>query len=270
MHKKAELIQTNRENWDQRVAGHLEAKEYGLEQFRKGCCTLKEPELQALGKDLSGKTLLHLMCHFGMDSISWSRRGAKVTAVDFSEEAIKAARKLTEEQQQDVEFIVSDVFKLPEKLDQQFDIVFTSYGILCWLYDLNEWANIIAGYLKPGGSFMVIDDHPAANLIEVDSGRLELGEGYFNNGPVKWESQFSYLGDTPLKQSTSTYQWAHSMEEIVNSLIGAGLNIRELKEYPYTYFKRYQNMKLDEEGWYILPNEEKLVPLMFSLLAEKE
>ena len=130
-----------------------------MESFKKGKSSLNFIELDGLG-DVSGKTLLHLQCHFGMDSLSWSRLGAKVTGIDLSNTAIEKARELNTELGLDAEFICSNVYDLKEMLDKKYDIVFTSYGTIGWLPDLGKWGDIISHFLNPGGIFYIADVHP--------------------------------------------------------------------------------------------------------------
>ena len=169
---------------------------------------------------LHGKSLLHLQCHFGMDTLSWGRLGAKVTGVDFSEEAIKLARKLSKETGIKAQFICSDIYKLPEVLKKKFDIVYTSGGVLCWLPDLNKWAKIIAHFLKPGGFFYIMEGHPFTYVFDNSETAkvLKVTQSYFHKPePTKWEPEGDYANPTSVTSSAS-YEWAHGMGDIINSL----------------------------------------------------
>ena len=152
-------LQVNRRNWNERTPVHAASDFYDVEGFKAGRITLRDLERREVG-EVSGKTLLHLQCHFGLDTMSWARLGAKPTGVDFSDAAIDLARSLNDELGLGVRFIHSNIYDLPGVLDEQFDIVFTSYGVLCWLPDLDDWARVASNHLKPGGVFYIAEFHP--------------------------------------------------------------------------------------------------------------
>ena len=262
-----QYTKANRINWDERVAIHMASECYALDSFKAGRCSLKSVELEELG-DVSGKTLLHLQCHFGMDTLSWARRGAIVTGVDFSSQAIKQARALAAELNIKAQFICSDIYDLPQNLKGEFDIVFTSYGVLCWLGDLTQWANVIAHFLKAGGIFYIVDGHPIGNLFddETDS-HLSIRYSYFNTGPECYESEYTYTDGNARLKNTVSYEWMHSLGEIVNALIEAGLEIHFLHEFPFAFFKLLPWMSKGSDGWWRLPNEDNRIPFLFSLKA---
>ena len=154
-----ERLEINRANWNERTPVHAASAFYDVEGFRAGQATLREIELREVGA-VSGRSLLHLQCHFGLDTMSWARQGAKATGIDFSDAAIDLARSLNGELGLETRFICSNVYDLPKVLDEQFDIVFTSYGVLTWLPDLDGWAEVIDNHLKPGGVFYIVEHHP--------------------------------------------------------------------------------------------------------------
>jgi len=151
--------ETNLRRWNELVGLHAESEEYDLEGFIAGKSSLHTVELEALG-DVSGRSLLHLQCHFGLDTLSWARLGARVTGIDFSDSGIELARRIADRIGVDAEFVCCNVYDLPEHLEGEFDIVYTSYGVLCWLHDINEWARLVSNYLKPGGTFFIAEFHP--------------------------------------------------------------------------------------------------------------
>lgn len=264
-----EFTATNQRNWDSRVAPHMASPDYALAEFRQSRSSLRSVELDELG-DVRGKTLLHLQCHFGMDTLSWAQRGAKVTGVDFSERAINEARKLADELEIDAQFVQSDIYALPEQLTTTFDIVYTTYGVLCWLDDLSRWAKIIADALEPGGTFYIIDGHPAGDMFVADSaGRLGVEYGYFNTGPARYENEHSYVESHEPLTSPTTYQWEHSLGEIVTALAEAGLKIQFLHEFPFAMYQRISTMQADADGWWRLPDDKIEIPFLFSLMATK-
>ncbi|UCB52608.1 MAG: class I SAM-dependent methyltransferase, partial [Candidatus Zixiibacteriota bacterium] len=146
------FMKQNLKHWNEVTPIHRKSEFYGVEGFKAGRCTLMPLEREELG-DVSGKTLLHLQCHFGLDTLSWARLGARVTGVDFSEKAIDLAKSLSKELGIDADFVHSNIYHLPDVLKGEFDIAYTSHGVLCWLPDLAEWGRIIARFLKPGGTF---------------------------------------------------------------------------------------------------------------------
>ena len=161
-------IELNRESWNNRVEPHLKSEFYNLELFLKGKNSLNEIELNLLG-EIKGKSILHLQCHFGQDTISLSRLGAKVTGVDLSDKSIEKARELATQTNSDAQFICCDLYDLPNHLDQQFDFVFSSYGTIGWLPDLDKWAKVISSFLKPTGKFIFVEFHPVVwlSLIHI-------------------------------------------------------------------------------------------------------
>ena len=166
-------MRSNLEHWNKLTPIHERSKFYDVESFKSGKSTLKSIELEELG-DVSGRSLLHLQCHFGLDTMSWARLGARVTGVDFSDRAISLAQELSKELGIEADFVCSDVYDLRSILDKQFDIVFTSYGILCWLPDLRRWAEVIAHFLRPGGTFYMVEGHPFVDVFDHLENATEL------------------------------------------------------------------------------------------------
>lgn len=263
-----EYLRNNRDLWDEITPIHEKAAEYDVEGFKAGRCTLRSVELNEVG-DVTGKSLLHLQCHFGLDTMSWARMGAKVTGVDFSEKAIELARSLSRETGIQAEFICSDIFALPDILSKKFDIVFTSYGVLCWLPDLKRWAEIIAGYLKPGGFFYIAEGHPILHVFDNSESATDfkVTESYFNEPePIKWEAEGDYTDRSAVVVNPS-YEWTWGMGDILNALIGAGLRIDYLHEFPVSAYRWSPFTKKIETGvWHI---EGDRVPLTFSVKATK-
>lgn len=261
-----------RRNWNERVPGHAASFFYDVDSFRRGKSSLQSLELEELG-DVSGKALLHLQCHFGLDTMSWARIGAKATGVDFSEEAITLTRSLSEELYIGARFVLSNVYDLPEVLDEpgRYDILFTSYGVLCWLPDLTRWARVIAYFLRPGGSFYIVDGHPAGVIFDDREGvtELKVDYPYFHSAePMRFGPGPSYTDDGA-STTTESYEWAHPMSEILNSIISAGLTIGFLHEFPFAGYQAYPMMGRGEGGWWRLPKHQESVPLLSSLKATK-
>lgn len=261
-------VKGNQELWNESTPIHAQSEFYDVEGFKKGKCTLKSIELEELG-DVSGKSLLHLQCHFGMDTLSWARLGAKVTGVDFSDKSIELARSLSKELDIKADFICSDIHDLPKNLDGKFDIVYTSAGVLCWLPDLKKWGKIIAHFLKPGGFFYILEQHPFSYVFDDsrDITELKVRYSYFHSPePMKWEPGGDYA-DPDVVVNHYHYEWTHSLGDVVNALIGAGLRIEFLHEFPVVFFKWFHFMERDDEGWWRTKGNK--IPLIFTLKATK-
>jgi SAM-dependent methyltransferase len=226
--------------------------------------------IEALG-DVDGQSLLHLQCHFGIDSLALARRGARVTGVDFSAAAITAARELAAELKLDARFVESDVYELTANLDGEFDIVFASHGALCWLPELAPWARVVAHFLKPGGRFCLVDAHPFALIFDErrTDGMLTLREPYFSGGqPLEEETSGSYA-DRNAPVSGVERVWLHTVEEILDSLLSAGLRIERFREYPYLVWPFFPQMELAEPGLWQLPGDRAPLPLSLAVTARK-
>lgn len=262
--KKA--FETNRETWNKKVAIHANSEFYDLEGFKKGASSLNRYELEALG-DVSGKSLLHLQCHFGQDTLSWARMGAKCTGVDISEEAIKLARELNTELNLDAQFICCNVLDTSRHVTDTFDIVFSSYGTIGWLPDLKPWAQMIAERLKPGGIFYLVEFHPIAWMFDYTVSPPVMKYGYHQKEAIYEEYEGTYAEDGKTKMTSKEYGWNHSLSEVVNSLIEAGLTLDYLNEYDASPYEVFPNLVKNEEGFYEL--RDKLYPLLFKVKASK-
>ena len=264
-----EFLKANQTLWNEWTTEHEKSPFYNVEGFKAGKERLKIIELGEVG-DVRGKTLLHLQCHFGLDTLAWARHGAIATGVDLSNESIALARSLSEELNLPATFVCSDVLSLPDALQGQFDIVFTSYGILHWLRDLDRWAQVIAHFLQPGGFFYIVEDHPFMRIFSSDP---ELGVKpdnpyFFHEEPYKAETAGSYATDFEGEKRTY-YMWDHSIGEVINSIINAGLRIEYLHEFPFTLRQKFKNMVQSQDGYWRFPPEFSMIPLLFSLKAGK-
>ncbi len=266
-----EFIKANKELWEERTLAHEKSEFYDIEGFLRGNQTLDPIELEEIG-DVKGKSLLHLMCHFGLDTLSWGRLGADVTGVDIAENAIELARKLSKQIGMNARFIQSNVYKLPEKLDEQFDIVFMSGGVINWLPDMERLLQVAARYVKPGGFYYLREFHPFFWVFddEIEQPILKVMYPYFQGkDPLHFESDTSYASDKKMKK-LNQYEWGHTVSTILNSAVKAGLRIEFFNEFPFTSYKAL--MFLEEKGplrWE-LPEGFVSLPMMFSLKAIKE
>lgn len=257
--------------WNEWAAIHEKSTYYDMEGFRAGKLSLHPLEIEEVG-EVAGKSLLHLQCHFGMDTLSWARLGAIVTGVDFSDKGIEIARRLGDELKIPATFVRSDIYRSPEVLTGQFDIVFTSYGVLAWLPDIRRWAQIVAHYLKPGGTFFIVEFHPFAHLFDDGAGTpdLEMRNPYFGrSGPLEFDDSSSYADPEAPVNQRAHYEWHHRLGEIMTALLDAGLRIEFLHEFPYSVYSQLPFMQQGEDGYYRLSNHDGMIPLMFSIRARR-
>lgn len=253
--------------WDEITPVHW--RTYGVERFLAGERWLPEKVLEEVGP-VKERSLLHLQCHFGLDSLAWVRQGASVTGVDFSPAAIKAAHELSEQAALPARFICADIYDLPQTLDEKFDIVFTSIGVLCWLKDLQRWAQIIAGFLKPGGFFYIMDGHPLFYTFD-DEGRWEFCLSYFHNdSPYIWDEDDPDYMDPTYHPKNPSYEWQWSVSDILNAILGAGLRLDFFNEFDAISDPVYPDMTRREDGLFTFGNMPVPLPILFSLKARQE
>jgi len=240
--------EANRRRWDELAPLHFRSAFYDVDGFKAGKSTLHSLEIEEVG-DVTGKTLLHLQCHFGLDTLSWARRGARVVGVDASSEAIELARSLAGEVGLPAGFLcarVQDLPALPELTPGGFDVVFTSYGVLCWLPDLRPWARTIVHFLKPDGIFYIVESHPFTDVFADAAGEtdLRLAYPYFPGpAPLTEEVPGSYADRTAVVANRTSHVWIHSLGEVVTVLTEAGLRPEFLHEHTCTVFQRFPWMK---------------------------
>ncbi len=261
-----DFIATNRKHWDAVTPGHVASEFYDVESFKQGRDTIDPVEAELVG-DVSGRTLLHLQCHFGMDTMSWTRRGAVATGVDFSEVAIEAAKSLAASLNLDTRFKVGDVLGLD--LNEQFDVVFSSHGVLGWLPELRSWGQTIANHLKPGGRFVLIDGHPVLWIFDDErtDGEMRLRYDYFSREALAFEETGSYAD--PDGPATNTLERLHPIEDVLGALMFAGLTITGFREYDQIAWQAMPHMEQDGDGWWRLPAGIPRIPLMFSVGATR-
>lgn len=263
-------FRANRENWNERVEHHVGTKYYDVQGFLSGRCTLGPVELKALG-DVAGMRILHLQCHFGLDSLSLSRMGGIVTGVDFSDTAIQKAREIAERAGLSAEFHCANVYSVCDVLDcGSFDLVFASYGVFCWIPDLFRWFSAASAMLKPHGRVFIVDGHPMLDMLTYDaaSGTLSFNGRYFHEKkPELCIVEESYTGDGGRLASSTTYQWSHHLGEFATAAGSAGLTIQILEEFSYCYFRKYPCMVKRSGGYWEIPDRDW--PLMFSMACSK-
>lgn len=265
MEKKQHYFKINKETWNKKVAVHAKSEMYNLVEFRRGKTSLNSYELDALG-DISGKSLLHLQCHFGQDTLSWSRMGAKCTGVDLSDEGIKLAKQLNEELSLDANFICCNVFDVNEYISAKFDVVFTSYGTIGWLDDLQKWATIIASRLKVGGTFFIAEFHPIVWMFDYQKEGIPMVYKYSDKKVVYEEYTGTYADELDVMVSKE-YTWNHGLGDVVTALTSAGLHIEYLKEFDESPYDVLPNLQKTANGMFV--TKDKLYPLIYTIKAMK-
>ncbi|PQJ23000.1 bifunctional 2-polyprenyl-6-hydroxyphenol methylase/3-demethylubiquinol 3-O-methyltransferase UbiG [Tenacibaculum sp. SG-28] len=256
---------TNKTTWNKRISVHLKSPFYNVEAFKSGQTSLNSYELDALG-DVTGKKLLHLQCHFGQDTLSWSRLGANCTGIDLSDQAIAKAQELAEEINVSANFIACNLYDVNQYVTDLYDIVFTSYGVIGWLPNLTKWAQIIASRLKEGGVFYMVEFHPIVWMFDYLKNPPELAYGYEQKDVIYEEYSGTYA-DEDATIVSKEYGWNHGLGSIVTALISAGLQIEYLKEYSDSPYNVLPGLEKTETGMFA--PKKSLYPLIFSIKATK-
>jgi len=261
-----DAVTANREFWDTVTPGHVASEFYDVASFRTGRDTIDDVAARLVG-DMAGRTLLHLQCHFGLDTMSWSRRGARATGLDFSEVAIHAAQRLAAELDLDTRFVVGQI--LDADLGEEFDIVFTSHGVLGWLPELESWGQTVARHLAQGGHFVLVEHHPVLMTFDDErtDGEMRLAYDYFSSQRLEWTEAGTYA-DAGAPEMT-TIERLHRLDEIVGALIGAGLTITALEEYDKVAWQALPHLVQTDDGWWRQPDGDIRVPLMIGITATK-
>jgi len=258
-------LELNKESWNKRTAYHVASDFYEMDAFKAGKSSLMDIELGLLG-DVKGKRILHLQCHFGQDSLSLARMGAKVTGIDLSDKAIATAKELNVELNLDAEFVVSDVYDLPNNLHGEFDIVYTSYGTIGWLPDMNKWGSVIAHFLKPEGKFVFVEFHP--NVWMYDDDFTHVKHNYFKDYAIVEEEEGTYA-DKDANVKFKYVCWNHGLSEVMSGLLTNGLIVNNFKEYNYSPYDCFAHTeKIGERKYQIKPFGNKM-PLCYSIVATK-
>jgi len=267
-----EYLAENRRHWEDAAAAHPDTDHYDVAGFLDGASSLHALERRELGDEVCpGTDLLHLQCHFGLDTLSWAREGVTVTGVDFSREAIATARDLAAEAglADRATFVESGVYDLPDALDGQFDVVFTSYGVLGWLPDLDRWAEVAASFVRPGGTFYLAELHPLTETLpwDFDGGDAAFVRPYFTPAePSTYEGPGTYADyDLELEHDRS-HTWPHALGEILTALLDAGLALEFVHEHPFAVEEQFEGMTRGDDGhWRFESGIE--VPLTVSVKA---
>ena len=262
----ADWRELNRANWDDRVPVHLASEFYDVDAFRSSGSSLRPFELAEVG-DVTGKRLVHLQCHVGLDTLSWARSGAQVAGLDFSEPAIKAARSLAADLAVDASFVVADVYDAVTALGgRRFDIVYTGTGALVWLPDMTRWAQVVAALLEPGGFLYLVEGHPFAQTLD-DAQGTTVERDYFDEQPQVEDYPYTYT-DGPALTHNRSVEFQHGLGQVVTALAAAGLRIEFLNEHDFDCFQRFRSLQR-HGSQYRFPAGHPRVPMMFSLRARR-
>jgi SAM-dependent methyltransferase len=268
----AETTASNLRLWDSWADVNAASGFYDLASFKRGGIRIRDYEIEEIGP-VAGRSLLHLQCHFGIETLSWARLGARVTGVDFSARAIALASSLAAELGLEARFVRSDVYELTDALEQEFDIVYTARGVLEWLPRIRPWAEVVAHFVRPGGTFYITEIHPVAQVFQdegVRPGELRIDYPYWEHDePIVWPVKGSYADPAADVGDQVGHSWDHGLGEIVTALIDAGLRIESLREFDFVDWP-IEFLVRSPDGRYRLPPEIRgQLPLFFSLKATK-
>jgi len=270
-----DYLDLNRVNWDGRAPIHLASAEYGVARFVEDPDRLSDVvtfDRERLG-DIAGLRTAHLQCHIGTDTISLARLGAEVTGLDFSPASVAAARTLGERVGTEASFVEADLYSAPEVLgENRFDLVYTGIGALCWLPEIDRWAETVAALLAPGGRLFIREAHPVLWAIDEERNEgLVLGYPYFEQRePVVWDDSSTYVDTNQTVRASVTHEWNHGIGEIITALLAAGLRLTGFVEHTSVPWEALPGrMAVDDSGeWALIEHRERL-PLTYTLQAVK-
>lgn len=265
MNSEQQYFEANRALWNEKTKHHTVSVFYDMDAFIAGKSSLLEPELELLG-DVTGKSILHLQCHFGQDSLSLARMGANVTGSDIAEDAVAFAIDLAEKMKATAKFVTADTYSVPDVLHEQFDIVYTTYGVIGWLPDMQRWADVVSKMLKPGGKLVFVEFHPAVWMFDNDFTHVQYS--YFNNGPIIETLKGTYADrEAPIEMQE--IGWNHTLSDVMQGLINAGLNVEVFKEYDYSVYDCFSNTTPIGNGRWQIKGMEGKLPMMYAIRAVK-
>ena len=261
-------FESNRAMWDERVPIHVGSSFYDVEAFRRNPDRIRPFEAMEVG-DVAGKELVHLQCHFGLDTLSWATRGARVAGLDFSEPAIEAARAMAAELGVAADFATGNLYDAVTVLDgRTFDIVYTGIGALNWLPDIEEWARVVTALLRPGGFLYLAEFHPFTWVFPW-SGDLVVESDYFDRQPRYDDDPGTYVDFDAPTVHNACYEWQHTLGDVVSAIVGAGLTIDFLHEHDMTLYARWPWLERRGVDDYRFPEGRPRVPLMYSIRARR-
>ena len=266
-------LEANRRRWDEMAELHPRTEFYDLADLRAGGIHLPRLEQAEVG-EVGGRSLLHLQCHIGTDTVSWVRLGARATGVDFSEVAVRQARQLADECGVQARFIHNDIATLPALLDERFDIVYTSWGVLCWQPDIAAWARAASGFVAPGGFLYLAEFHPFLWTLEESPAGPVLTYDYFSGPALAFDSQHSYADPDTILRNQTEYGWNFALGDVITQLIDNGLRVEFVHEFPRCRARMLdvlvpEDSPGDRKPWWRMPVGRPQIPLSFSLKASR-
>jgi 2-polyprenyl-3-methyl-5-hydroxy-6-metoxy-1,4-benzoquinol methylase len=261
-----DYIAKNKHAWNEKTSVHVDSEFYHHTDFLEGKTSLKEIELALLG-NIAGKKILHLQCHFGQDTLSLARMGADVTGIDFSDKAIAFAQKTNQELGLNAKFICCDIYTLPQHLQEQFDIVFTSYGTIGWLPDMDKWASVIAHFLKPQGQFVFVEFHPVVWMY--DNHFKHIAYNYFNTEAIVEIEKGTYA-DKEASIEIETISWNHSLSEVIGNLMKHQIQLIDFQEYDYSPYACFQDLEEISPSRFVIKHIGNKLPMVYSLVMQRD
>ncbi len=259
-------IDKNKLAWNERAKVHINSEFYNQTKFLQGENSLKEIELALLG-DVSGKTILHLQCHFGQDTLSLARMGAKVTGVDLSDTAIDMAKDTANQLQLEATFICCDLYDLPQHLNETFDIVFSTYGTIGWLPDIDRWAAIVSKFMKPQGDFIFAEFHPVVWMFDNDLQQVTYR--YFKDEAIVEELQGTYA-DQSADIKPEMVSWNHGLGEVIQSLLNQELQLLSFEEFDYSPYDVFPDCIEIAPSRFQVKHLGNKVPMVYALNMKKK
>lgn len=269
---KQAWFEANRALWNDRTPIHARSDFYGMAAFKEGARVIQDFELDEVGS-VSGKSLVHLQCHFGMDTLDYARMGARVTGLDLSEASIDTARELAAQiGAGDARFVVANVYDAARVLGQDFDVVYTGRGALNWLPDVRRWAQVVAALVAPGGLFYINEFHPFVDTLADEE--LKPERDYFGRPEgYAFDDAATYVETDDQTQHTRSYEWVHPLSDVITSLLEAGLRIDLFREHDFSLYRRFPFLVARKHGirrTYHWPDGYTRLPLMYSIRARKD
>ncbi|UUX50119.1 class I SAM-dependent methyltransferase [Nisaea acidiphila] len=271
------FLEANRRKWNELAEVNFSSSnsDYDVGSFIEapdGIEGLHKTEREELGS-VEGLDILHLQCHFGKDTIRLKRSGARsATGLDFSPVAIENARALAGATGTDVTFVQGNLYDAPKLIDGKFDLVYVTWGTICWLPDIEEWARIVAHFLKPGGRFYFLDQHPVALSFDdlAPAPHAPVYDYFHKPEPITFDGSEAYADETAVLKTERSYEWTHPVGEVVTALIEAGLGIEYLHEFDTVAWKAFAYLVPCEGGLFRLPEGMPRLPLSYSISARKQ
>lgn len=253
------MTQANKKGWDGLAATHYQ--NYHIDKLIAGTPLINAIIREEVG-DVRGKSLVHLLCHIGTDTLSWALLGAKVTGIDISTASLNYARKIASKMSVDATFIEADILDVKNQVNEKYDIAFSSTGVLCWLPDIQLYALTVRHLLHKGGFFYIFDGHPFRSVLLNEAGEFSANTiqgDYFRKEVWRYDHMGDYT-DSDLKIPVPSYEWHWTLGDIVTAFCNAGMRIEFLHEFPQYEYSGYTPYDVED-------NKVELYPCTFSLKA---